>query len=239
MSSPRYVVSRVNWRQTGHGWDRLPGEVPLASFPTLAAASADRDRREAAARAAVNPFHCGPAVHYWTTLDEPRLRDWLLDHDIPPPADGDWAAWWDDQPLTDDQRAGVWAALDRLTFFTVAERTGAVGYAVVRVNWEYNDEYYYAQPEGGTVLTVYRDRRKAEAACREQNEEARREWAEMVHEDETDEDDRQFDPSPREEAADDPFSPDPPPSRGGWEYQRKAAEVAFLEVVEIDLEGVN
>ena len=43
-------------------------------------------------------------------------------------------------------------------------------YTIVQVGWEYNDEYYYqGESGGGTPLSVYKDRSKAEAAALAKN----------------------------------------------------------------------
>src|SRR5436305_262128 len=96
----RFVVKRLNWSEDfDRQLVRRPGEVAVASFGTFEEADAERSRREAEWRAEVNPFECGGGVPYWTHLDEPRLRDWLMDRGIDPPNPNkegatDWAAWW-------------------------------------------------------------------------------------------------------------------------------------------------
>jgi hypothetical protein len=142
-----FVVQRLNWQRYDTGLARLPGSTRLRSFKRRANAERDRDQRERAARACVNPFTCGgPALHYQTSLDAGRLHDWLLDAGIEPPAANggkvDWAGWWQrtHEQLTEAQHDRVWEALDRVRFFEVVERPGRpLGYAVVRINWNYND----------------------------------------------------------------------------------------------------
>src|SRR4051812_28115730 len=96
----RFVVKRLNWTEHYDGRrTRGVGDVAVVSFATFDEADAERAKREAQVRKKTNPFECGAAVQYWTHLDEPRLRDWLMDHGIDPPApkkDGktEWAAWW-------------------------------------------------------------------------------------------------------------------------------------------------
>ena len=76
-----------------------------------------------------------------------------------------------------EKRAAVWEVLDKVRFFAVREEpVRPVGYAVVEINWEYNDEYYDADAEGGRLLKVYRSRERAEAECAARNEEARGVW---------------------------------------------------------------
>ena len=111
----RFVLKRLNWTDHyGGRRTRQPGEVALASFATFEEADAEWTKREADARKRINPFACGTAVHYWTYLDEPRLRDWLMDHGIDPPeakkgGTTDWAAWWktNHKKLGAEKRAAV------------------------------------------------------------------------------------------------------------------------------------
>jgi hypothetical protein len=65
----------------------------------------------------------------------------------------------------------VWEGLDRVRFFEVAARPeGAVGFAVVCVHWEDNDERMVPGPEGGLLCKLFRKWADAEA-CRRENEE--------------------------------------------------------------------
>jgi hypothetical protein len=235
----RYVVNRLNWRRTPAGFVRLPGEVRVASFDTIQEAEAERRRREADAREQVNPFASGLAPYEQTSLPPGIFRDWLLDAGIEPPPEPTcslaWAAWWEKQSptWTDDQRARAWEALDKTRFFAVEERPRRpVVYAIVEVVWGYNDEWYYADGEGGNVMEVYRKRAKAEAVCAQMNEEARERWANDVREDPRDEYGN-FDISERLVAAADPFADDQSDER---EEPRKSTEVPFYEVVEVELE---
>ncbi len=236
----RYVLNRLNWRRTAAGFVRLPGEVRVASFGSPEEADAERRRREAAARELVNPFAAGVAPFDQTSLPPPVFRDWLMDAGIDPPAEGAdppaWAKWWEKSSPTwsATQRARAWEGLDRVRFYEVAERPKRpVVYTIVAVAWAYNDEWYYADGEGGKVMEVYRSRRKAELACARMNETARDEWADIVGED-PDDGYGQFEITEREEATADPFDPDreDPPD----EDTRKADEVPFYEVVEVELE---
>jgi len=185
-SGTRFVVKRLNWIEHYNGsWLRQPGEVAVVSFATFEEADAERAKRESEMRKKVNPFACGAAVHFWSHLDEPRLRDWLMDRGIDPPAaknDGttDWAGWWkkSGKKLSPEKRESVWEALDKMRFFMVREEpVRPVGYAVVEVHWEYNDNYYDANPSCGQLLKVYRLRERAEAECARRNEEAREQWS--------------------------------------------------------------
>lgn len=250
----RFVVKRLNWAEDyGGKLRRQPGEVALASFDARDAADAECATREAHFRAAVNPFECGPAVHYWTHLDEPRLRDWLMDHGIDPPAaksDGaaNWPAWWkkNQKALGAAGRAAVWEALDKVRFFAVREEPAKpVGYAVVQINWEYNDEFYDAHAEQGEVLRVFRTRERAQAECDDSNDIARDAWADVI-EDALEEIDEQLD-------GDSDFAmfdmrarlrrrrglrPTDKLKRGEGQF-RNTDGVPFYEVIEVELEGLE
>jgi len=252
----RFVLKRLNWVDYySENRVRRPGEVAVASFTTFAEADAERAKREDECRKRINPFMCGAAVHYWTHLDEPRLRDWLMDHGIDPPAPGkdgktDWPAWWkkNQKKLGPEKRAAVWEALDKVRFFAVREEPARpVGYAVIEINWEYNDENYSADPEGGRVMKVYRTRERAEAECARRNAETREEWsfvdeyASDYDEDVEGEDDEfvmaAFDMRDRIRR-----------QRGMTDDQKlkpreglfnTSANVPFFEVIEVELEGLE
>jgi len=241
----RFVLKRLNWLEHyGGTLSRAPGEVALASFDTFEVADAERAKREEARRKGLNPFECGPAVQYWSHLDEPRLRDWLNDRGIDPPAKGvAWSAWWDKahKKLSDTQRAAVWEALDKVRFFAVREEpVRAVGYAVVAINWEYNDENYTAGAEGGEVTEVYRTRARAEAACAALNEDARDIWGgEFDAEDEEsfDDDMAMFDMEERVRRRRGLLPNDKLPKGEG--LFNCVADATFYEVIEIALEGLE
>jgi hypothetical protein len=248
----RFVVKRFNWSERYDGRTRQPGAVALASFTTFEAADAERAQREEAVRPRINPFECGPAVQYWTHLDEPRLRDWLMDHGITPPdpkADGttDWAEWWQkgQKKLGAAKRTLVWEVLDKVRFFTVREESvRPVGYAVVMVNWEYNDEFYDAHPEQGEVVHVFRTRERAEAACEEQNELARDIWADEIEaadieldDDEEEDGFAMFDMRDRIRRQRG-LLPDEKLKKGEGLFQTTAG-VPFYEVIEVSLEGLS
>jgi hypothetical protein len=178
----RFVVRRLNWRPAGDRFIRLPGESRLASFDTFDAAEADRAARESEVRDRVNPFRCGTAWHALTTIPEPMFRDWVADVGLTPapvPGPEAWVAWWAEghEAWTAEQRWHVWAGLNRVRFFEVIERPAStVAFAVVRVMWQYNDQWYEPGSEGGGTVRAYRDRERAEAECRRLEERARREW---------------------------------------------------------------
>jgi hypothetical protein len=251
-----FVVKRLNWRRNGQSFYRFPGEIRVASFDSTDEAEAYRRQQEEKARGVVNPFAgtLAPPPLEQTSLPEEVLCDWLEDCGIDPPAAKrrtgrrDWAAWWQKNSprWSAEQRRAVWERLDRVSFYRVVERPRRpVFYAVVRVLWDYNDEWYYPGTEGGEALAVYRSREKAEAVAARQNEDAREEWTEGIE----DEDImvyepaglNQFDPEGRLLPGQGPFDPAPEPTwtgedEKGWTYTPD--EVPFYEVVEVELEGL-
>jgi hypothetical protein len=250
-----FVVERLNWRRAdGERFYRYPGSTRIASFDSADEAEKFRRDNEAIARAAVNPFAgslASPTEQ--TSLPENVFCDWLTDHGIDPPKQAkktgqrDWSAWWEksSKKWNDAQRSSVWDRLDRVSFFRVSERPKRpVVYAVVKVVWGYNDEWYYPGSEGGETLTVYRSHDKAEKVAAEMNSDAREEWGMAF----TDFDMgyepaglNQFDLEGRLLPGQNPFGE--PITSGvvdeeGEEWHTFAPEqVAFFEVVEIELEG--
>jgi hypothetical protein len=185
------VVRRLNWRPAGDRFIRLPGEVRLAAFDALETAEADRVRRESEVRDRVNPFKCGTAWHALTTLPQLIFLDWLQDSGLPPPeswaehaatgtiALDEWAEWWLKiaHTLSAEQVAHLWAGLNRVRFFEAVERpASAVAFGVVKVMWNYTDEWYEPGSEGGRAVRAFRSRERAEAECARLEGEARREW---------------------------------------------------------------
>jgi hypothetical protein len=235
----------------------LPGEARLATFPSATAAQEDARTREADARTKVNPFRCGSTWAERCNLPEPVFCDFLRDAGIEPPAeeDRDWALWWEQTAgtLTSLQRARVWEGLDRLRFFAVTERPARpVAYAVVQVQWNFNDNWYYPGSEGGAPTIAYRSREKAEAECARRNAYARAEWQRSLRlPDREDEAARRrlpghelypFDMEGRPFPGQDPFAaPAKPPARpeppndGSGKFG--VDEVPFFEVAEFELEG--
>jgi hypothetical protein len=248
----RFVVKRLNWyEEYGGRLLRRPGEVAVGSFATFDEADAERAKREEELRKRVNPFECGAAVQYWTHLDEPRLRDWLMDHGIEPPKakkDGatNWSAWWkrNQKALGAEKRAAVWEVLDKVRFFAVREEpVRPVGYAVVEINWEYNDEYYDADADGGRLLTVYRSRERAEAECAARNENARGDWDFMddmageYADEEGDFDFVSFDMEDRLRRRRGMLGNEKLKKREGTFHNTEG--VPFFEVIEVELEGLE
>lgn len=249
----RFVVKRLNWAQRYTGdMRRRPGEVALMSFDAREAADAECARREAEFREAVNPFACGTAVHYWTHLDEPRLRDWLMDHGIDPPepkkGKTEWAAWWkkNHKALGADKQAAVWEVLDKVRFFAVREEPATpVGYAVVQINWEYNDEFYDANAEEGEVIRVFRSRERAQSECDDSNDIARDIWhdalattiAEIAEHVDDDSNFALFDMESRLRRQQG-LRPGDTLKKGEGMF-RTTAGVPFYEVIEVSLEGLK
>ena len=245
----RFVVKRLKWEeQYGGKLLRRPGDVAVVSFGTFEEAERERAKREEAYRTRVNPFDCGGAVQYWTHLDEPRLRDWLMDHGIEPPKpkkDGltNWSAWWtqNQKKLGAEKRAAVWEVLDKVRFFAVREEpVRPVGFAVIEVNWEYNDSYFDADAEGGRLVKVYRSRERAEAACAAANEEARTDWDVM---DDFDEEEAEefdlvaFDMEGRVRRRRGMLGNEK--LKKGEGTFRNTDGVPFFEVIEVELEGLE
>lgn len=250
-----FVVERLNWRRaSGDTFYRYPGQTRIASFDTVEKAEAHRRELESVARAAVNPFlgTLAPPADQ-TSLPEDVLCDWLTDQDIDPPATSksgarNWAKWWPEanESWTDEERAAVWDRLDRVIFYRVVERIKRpVVYAVVRVIWGYNDEWFYPGAEGGVTQTVYRSRQKAEQIAAELNESARAEWTEGFEDFDVGYEPAgiyQFELEGRTLPGRDPFGPEPTPTGGVDEegdelFTFAPDEVPFFEVVEIEMEG--
>lgn len=175
MNTPRYTVRRVGWFQPPHGdpyTRRLPNAEPVAQFDTFDGAEAHRRELEAAARAGENPFRFGGAsVFFQSSLDGPRLHDWLMDAGIDPPASelrhGDWRAWWDAFAHTwnRDQLAHAWAAFDKVRFFDIAEQPTDAAHLLLLISWSRDGtSVLAAATEGGQVIGAFRSAESAEAA---------------------------------------------------------------------------
>jgi hypothetical protein len=142
MSPSRYDVRKLGWYQPPHGdpyTRRLPASEPVAAFDTFDAADERRRALEAEARAGENPFRFGGAsVFFQSSLDGPRLHDWLMDGGIDPPGSelrhSDWRAWWDAFAHTwsADQLAHAWGAFDKVRFFEVADAVPGGGLHLIQ-----------------------------------------------------------------------------------------------------------
>jgi hypothetical protein len=185
MSDTRYTVRRLGWHQSPHGdhyTRRLPTAEPVAHFDNFDDAEYDRRGREHRARIDENPFRFGgAALFYQTSLDGPRLHDWLLDGGIDPPADQlrhrDWKGWWDAfaHTWTEEQLAHAWHGLDKVRFFDVIEEPVATLHPVLEVRFigsGYHD--CYADREGGRPVRIYRLFQSATAECDRLNQARRR-----------------------------------------------------------------
>jgi hypothetical protein len=179
-----------------------------------------------------------------------------MDRGIDPPEpkkDGTthWAEWWkkNQKKLGPAKRAAVWEALDKVRFFAVREEPARpVGYAVMSISWEYNDETYDASPDGGVVQKVYRSRERAEAECARLNEKARGRWsfvdefAEEFDDDELGDDEEaddfaMFDMRERLRSRRG-LAPGEKLGKGEGVFHTTTG-VPFYEVIEVELEGLE
>jgi hypothetical protein len=134
-----------------------------------------------------------------------------------------------------------------------------VAYAVVAVQWNYNDEWYYPGSEGGHVRVAYRSRERAAAECERLNAQARAQWRRDLNLPPPGQAGRQwesyhlfpFDMETRRFPGQDPFGPAAaPPQRStaavyGEEGEEEDSElesgefaveeVPFFEVIEFEL----
>jgi len=213
----------------------MPGFTPVGALPSFEEAEADRRRREDEVRArVVNPFICGPNHAARSRLPEPVFCDWLRDAGIEPTS-SDWVEWWEQvrANLSAEQISHVWAGLDRVRFFEVVARPeGRIGYAVVNVEWEYNDDWMEPGAEGGAPLKVFRRWAAAEALRRDAEEFARYDR----QPDPYDDDPMRYDVQRWEVEA---FWPLGPPPKGPHRFDNAvllgSGEVPFYEIVEVEL----
>ena len=190
--APRFVMSQIDWAQVEFDWVR--GEYRsdayfrrsvraerVACFDTFDDADLYRSACEAEARRSVNPFrYGGAALFYQSSLDAPRLHDWLMDAGIEPPTEplehAAWIAWWDASARTwsAEQLAHVWAALDKVRFFTVSAEQPSKVYVIQELNWLWEDEpTLQADYEGGNVVRAFRSKAAAKKECDRLNRERR------------------------------------------------------------------
>ncbi|MBP3960203.1 hypothetical protein J8F10_33670 [Gemmata sp. G18] len=181
MSVSRYNVRQLGWYQPPHGdpyTRRAPAATPVASFDTFDDAEMHRRGRESAAREAENPFRFGGcSVFFQSSLDGPRLHDWLMDAGIDPPVSelrhDDWRAWWEAFAHTwsAEQLAHAWAAFDKVRFFDVVEEPPKVAHIVIEIAWGVINRDWNAMTagtEGGQVIGVYGRARTAEVVLSRQ-----------------------------------------------------------------------
>lgn len=189
MSSPvRYVVRRQEYTPpTAAGVRRVLPEkwTAVATFAKPADAHAEYAKLLADARRTLNPFQLGgPNLFYQTSLPAYALHDYLLDHDIAPPptatsSNPNYVFWWvkNNRTFTDDQRAVVWTACDKLKLFEVVEEDDrAAVWLVVEVPWENDDGYLTTSHEGGKLHSAWPRRRDAKRTMNVIEEARRREW---------------------------------------------------------------
>ncbi len=187
MSAPvRYVVRRQEYTPAVAGVQRVMPEKwsAVATFPKLADAEAEYIKQLTHFRRTQNPFQLGgPNLFYQTSLPPYALHDYLLDHDITPPptaatSNPNYVFWWvkNNRTFTDDQRAVVWQACDKLRPFEVMEEDDRQAvWLVVENEWldQHNpttafyggDDLYRVQvAERFTIREARRTRREAERA---------------------------------------------------------------------------
>jgi hypothetical protein len=201
MSTLRYTVRSLGWYQPPHGdpyTRRIPTATPAASFDTFDEAEIHRRTLEAESREGENPFRFGGAsLFFQSSLDVPRLHDWLMDEAIDPPESelrhADWRAWWNAFAHTwsEHQLAHAWAAFDKVRFFDVVEEgAGTPLHLIQEVRYVDRETWFpietfsgtfdldqhgewlpdgEADPEGGFPLRVYRSARRVAVACEQLN----------------------------------------------------------------------
>lgn len=177
MGGSRYVVRQLGWHQPPHGdpyTRRMPTAVPVARFGTFDVADEHRRDLERTARAGENPFRFGGcSVFFQSSLDAPRLHDWLMDEGIDPPAGAlrhaEWHAWWAAfaHTWTEHQLNHAWSAFDKVRFYDVAEEPPDAAHVVVEVVWGLLERDWNAMTagtEGGRLRGVHRRAGAAERA---------------------------------------------------------------------------
>jgi len=182
----QFVVRRLAWYQAPHGdryTRRLPNAVAIAQFNNFDDAEYHRRTLEFELRANENPFRFGGAgLHFQSSLDIPRLHDWLLDMGIEPPVEqlrhSDWREWWDAfaHLWTEEQLHHAWQGLDKVRFFDVVKESSEVfPHLVMEIGFvETANRQRNAEREGGHVEAIFRNKSRASAACARLNA-ARRE----------------------------------------------------------------
>lgn len=189
MSSPvRYVVRRQEYTPpTAAGVRRVLPEkwTAVATFAKPDDAHAECAKQLAQARRTLNPFQLGgPNLFYQTSLPAYALHDYLLDHGLTPPptatsSNPNYVFWWvkNNRTFTDDERAAVWQACDKLKPFEVVEEDDRnAAWLVVENEWLdqrqaphhlYGGEeaHYRVQvAERFAICGAHRTRREAERA---------------------------------------------------------------------------
>ena len=176
MSTSNYTVRKLGWYQPPHGdpyTRRLPTAAPVAAFDNFDEAEMHRRELEAESRSGENPFRFGGgSIFFQSSLDGPRLHDWLMDAGIEPPSSelrhSDWRVWWDAFAHTwsEHQLAHAWAAFDKVRFFDVSEAASVAAHVLTEIVWgrlERDWNAVTAGTEGGRLIRVYRREKAAEA----------------------------------------------------------------------------
>jgi hypothetical protein len=142
--------------------------MPVASFETFDEAEMHRRVLEAEAREGENPFRFGGAsIFFQSSLDGPRLHDWLMDEAIDPPASelrhSDWRTWWNAFAHTwnSHQLAHAWAAFDKVRFFEVVEDSPFTAHVSVELVREQSHRTKNLTIERARLLSVCRRPRNA------------------------------------------------------------------------------
>ncbi|MFO0825996.1 MAG: hypothetical protein U0792_23235 [Gemmataceae bacterium] len=178
-SDTRYVVRRLGWHQAPHGdpyTRRLPTAEAVARFDNFDDAEYHRRALEAEARADENPFRFGgAALHFQSSLDIPRLHDWLLDIGIDPPVEqlrhNDWRVWWDafSHTWNEEQLHHAWQGLNKVQFFDVVEEPNEPPLHMVTeigfIERQTLVQVAEAEREGGRLHGLYRSERTARTQC--------------------------------------------------------------------------
>jgi len=179
----RYFVRRRNWRwspgndHTPRGWVCFPGPGHTVSeFDFFDDAEHDWGKREADVRRKFNPFECGP-LPMVSSFPEPILRDFLMDTGIEPPEAGiAWDEWWkaNRDRLSDEQRARVWEAGDKVRFFEITEETtDSQVHVVVDPLWEVREAIHVADFDGGVLIRACHHPQRAGEIARGRSQQLR------------------------------------------------------------------
>ena len=169
-------------------WHTEPGPLvhppgryrTVAEFPTADEAAAEQAVRERAARAGTNPFRYGGSLAFQSVWPSSEFQAQLAAVGLAPPIGGESMArlrWWDSNSAswTEEQRGAVWTACDKVRFFDVIEFDPARrAFVIVEATWNWDDDSFNADPEGGVVRIAFRSRENAEAYCVMLEEDARK-----------------------------------------------------------------
>ncbi|MCU0706516.1 MAG: hypothetical protein MUF18_21380 [Fimbriiglobus sp.] len=188
MTAPiRYLVRRQEFAPSVAGVQRVLPEkwATVATFAKPADAHAECAKLLAHARRTLNPFQLGgPSLFYQTSLPPYAFHDYLLDHGLTPPptalsSSPNYVFWWvkNNRTFTDDDRAVVWRACDKLKVFDVTEEDDRqAAWLVVENEWLDENRARYFDSEGPDqryrvqvaerfeVREVHRSRRDASRA---------------------------------------------------------------------------